>query len=124
MKKAILALGLVAATAMANGRDSGQNYCATLGQNNTSTNVTLVDANKFCIVQFPEWSYGKVRINLTPTNGTFTGAVVINGQVNHLSNVWFKSFEITQSTPEPILVIIDNDNASPANLGVQWWVEQ
>ncbi len=124
MKKALLALALTAAVAMANGRDSGQNYCVTLGQNNTTTNVTLVDANKFCITQFPEWSYGKVRINIAPTNGAFTGAVVINGQVNYLNNVWFKSFEVTQSSTDPVLVIIDNDNAAPANLGVQWWVEQ
>jgi hypothetical protein len=124
MKKAIAILALAAASIMANGRDSGINYCVSLGQNNTTTNVTLADANKYCITQFPEWSYGKVRINIAPTNGSFTGAVVINGQVNYLTDVWYKSFEIVQSSSEPVSVIIDNDNANPVNLGVQWWVEQ
>lgn len=124
MKKCILALALVASSALANGRDSGISYCVNLGTNGTTTNTALVDANKYCITQFPEWSYGKVKLNLNALNGSFTGSVVINGQVYHVDQAWFQSFELPQSSGEPVSVIVDNDNATPAQVGLQWWVEQ
>lgn len=124
MKKMILAMSVAAMAAMANGRDSGISYCVNLGESGSTSNISLVDANKYCITQFPTWSYGKVRVNVAPVNGAFTGAVVINGEVHYLNNVWFQSFEVAQNSAEPVSVIIDNDNTTPAQLGVQWWVEQ